>query len=266
MAQDPYAQFKSRQREMWATFAPMAVYTTPVAAHPVRFAGVSPGLRVLDVGTGTGVVALTAARAGARVTALDLTLELLEQARDDATVAGLHDIEWSLGDAEELPYPDASFDVVLSQFGHMFAPRPDLAVAQMRHVLKPVGRVAFATWPPEHFTGLTFAFGASFTATTARRRAAPAVGQSGRHRRAAGHAFGAPFVERGTMAVAAISLAHYRVFMERSVGPIQALVARLTDEPQTLREVRAEFEALVAPYYVDNVVHQSYLLTRAQAR
>ena len=158
MAQDPYAQFKSRQREMWATFAPMAVYTTPVAAHPVRFAGVSPGLRVLDVGTGTGVVALTAARAGARVTALDLTLELLEQARDDATVAGLHDIEWSLGDAEELPYPDASFDVVLSQFGHMFAPRPDLAVAQMRHVLKPVGRVAFATWPPEHFTGLTFAF------------------------------------------------------------------------------------------------------------
>jgi len=54
--------------------------------------------------------------------------------------------------------------------------------------------------------------------------------------------------------------------MERSVGPIQALVARLTDEPQTLREVRAEFEALVAPYYVDNVVHQSYLLTRAQAR
>ena len=149
MNQDPFAALKQRQREMWASFAPTAMFTTPVAGHLVKFAHVGPGDSVLDVGTGTGVVALTAARAGAQVTALDLTPELLEQARDNARIAQRLDITWTEGDAEQLPYPDASFDVVLSQFGHMFAPRPDVAIAEMHRVLKPDGRIAFATWPPD---------------------------------------------------------------------------------------------------------------------
>jgi len=73
---------------MWASFGPTASYTTPVAGHLVRFAGVRAGETALDVGTGTGVVALTAARAGAKVTGLDLTPELLAQAHDNARVAG----------------------------------------------------------------------------------------------------------------------------------------------------------------------------------
>ena len=75
-----------------------------------------------------------------------------------AAIARVPDIVWTQGDAEDLPYPDASFDVVVSQFGHMFAPRPDVVVAEVRRVLKPGGRVAFATWPPEHFIGRMFAF------------------------------------------------------------------------------------------------------------
>jgi 2-polyprenyl-3-methyl-5-hydroxy-6-metoxy-1,4-benzoquinol methylase len=78
MSQDPFAELKQRQREMWSTFAPTAMFTTPVAGHLVKFAGIEPGRAVLDVGT--GVVAITAARAGARVTALDLTPELLSPA------------------------------------------------------------------------------------------------------------------------------------------------------------------------------------------
>ena len=77
MTQDPFATLKARQREMWASFGPTAMFTTPPAAHLVGFARVGAGERVPDVGTGTGVVAVTAARAGARVTALDLTPELL---------------------------------------------------------------------------------------------------------------------------------------------------------------------------------------------
>src|SRR5438477_4995566 len=123
---DPFADLKTRQREMWASFAPTAAFTTPVAAQLVDFAEIKPGESVLDVGTGTGVVAITAARAGARVTGLDLTPALLEQAADNARIVQREDITWTLGDAEDLPYPDASFDVVLSQFGHMFAPRPDV--------------------------------------------------------------------------------------------------------------------------------------------
>ena len=124
MSQDPFAALKQRQREMWASFAPTAMFTTPVAGHLVKLAGIAAGETVLDVGTGTGVAAVTAARAGARVTALDLTPELLEHARENARVANCEGIVWTEGDAEQLPYPDASFDVVLSQFGHMFAPRP----------------------------------------------------------------------------------------------------------------------------------------------
>jgi len=156
VSDDPFRDFKQKQRESWVTFTPAATFTTPVAAHLVRFAGIRPGESVLDVGTGTGVVAVTAARAGARVSALDLTPELLAQARENGRIAGHAEIAWQEGDAEKLPYPDASFDVVVSQFGHMFAPRPELAVAEMRRVLKSTGRVAFATWPPEHLVGRMF--------------------------------------------------------------------------------------------------------------
>ncbi|MEQ1731327.1 MAG: class I SAM-dependent methyltransferase, partial [Vicinamibacterales bacterium] len=154
---DPFAAFKARQREMWSSFAPTATFTTPVAGRLVAFGGVAAGEHVLDVGTGTGVVAITAARAGAHVKAVDLTPALLEEARHNARVAHV-EVEWQEGDAEALPYPDASFDVVMSEFGHMFAPRPDVAIAEMRRVLKPGGRAVFATWPPEHFVGRLFAF------------------------------------------------------------------------------------------------------------
>ena len=111
MTQDPFSELKKMQREMWASFSPMAMFTTPVAGHLVKFAGVAANETVLDVGTGTGVVAITAARAGARVTALDLTPELLEQARENGRIALLEDIVWIEGDAEQLPYPDALVDV-----------------------------------------------------------------------------------------------------------------------------------------------------------
>jgi 2-polyprenyl-3-methyl-5-hydroxy-6-metoxy-1,4-benzoquinol methylase len=84
---DPFANLKKHQQEMWASFAPTAVFTTPAAGHLVRFAGIAPGESVLDVGTGTGVVAITAARKGAQVTGLDLTPALLEQARENSRIA-----------------------------------------------------------------------------------------------------------------------------------------------------------------------------------
>jgi len=266
MSQDPFAELKLRQRAMWASFGPTALFTTPVAGHFVRFAGIAAGESVLDVGTGTGVVAITAARLGAKVSGLDLTPELIDQAHDNAAIARLSDIAWTVGDAEDLPYPDASFDVVVSQFGHMFAPRPDVAVAEMRRVLKPGGRVAFATWPPEHFTGRMFAFVGRHSPPPPPGAAPPPQwGNPAVITERLGQKFGAPFFERGVMKFSALSLPHYRLFMERSVGPIQKLVEGLAADPQKLEQFRAEFEALAAPYLFDNVIHQDYLLTRAQA-
>lgn len=267
MSQDPFAQLKQQQREMWASFAPTAIFTTPAAGHLVRFAGIRAGEAVLDVGTGTGVAAITAARAGAQVKALDLTPALLDEARENARIAGQDGVVWTEGDAEQLPYPDASFDVVLSQFGHMFAPRPDVVMAEMRRVLRPHGRVAFATWPPEHFIGRMFAFvGRNSPPPPPGASPPPQWGNPGLIAERLGAHFEAPFFERGTMLFSALSIPHYRLFMERSVGPMQKLVERLQGEPEKLAAIRAEFDALVAPYYADNVVHQDYLLTRALAR
>ena len=266
MSDDPFAELKRRQREMWASFTPTAMFTTPVAGQLVRFAGIEAGQSVLDIGTGTGVVAITAARAGARVKALDLTPDLLEQARDNARISQ-QEVEWIEGDAERLPYADASFDVVLSQFGHMFAPRPEVVVSEMRRVLKKGGRLAFATWPPEHLIGRVFAFvGRNSPPPPPGAAPPPQWGSPAIITERLGERFEAPFFERGTMWFPALSLAHYREFMERSVGPMQKLVQSQAGNADKLAALRAEFDALVGPYLADNVVRQDYLLTRAQAR
>src|SRR5580693_4550301 len=161
-ATDPFAQYKAAQREAWASFLPVEVITTIPAAKLVKFAQVAAGQRVLDVACGTGVVAVTAARRGATVSGLDLSPVLLERARYNADLAGVT-VDFAEGDAEALAYPDASFDVVLSQFGHIFAPRPEVALSEMLRVLKPGGRLAFASWPPEHFIGRLFAMVAAYT-------------------------------------------------------------------------------------------------------
>ena len=80
-----------------------------------------------------------------------------------------------------------------------------------------------------------------------------------------GASFAAPFFERGVMKFSALSIPHFRLFMERSVGPMQKLVERLAADPQKLEHFRAEFDALAAPSHFDNVMHQDYLLTRAHA-
>jgi SAM-dependent methyltransferase len=267
MSDDKFAELKARQREMWSSFAPTAVLTTPIAGHLVEFAQVQPGESVLDVGCGTGVVAITAARLGARVSALDLTPELLNHARENEKIAGAGSIDWTEGDAEQLPYPDASFDVVVSQFGHMFAPRPDAAVAEMRRVLKPRGRIAFATWPPEHFVGRFFALVGRHSPPPPEGAAPPPLwGNVAVVTERLSSGFGPPFFARGTMLVPALSLPHLWQFMSVSIGPLQKIVERLASDPAQLEALRQEFLTLAEPYYDGNLVHQDYLLTRAHAR
>ncbi len=155
MSEDAIARFKEAQRQGWKHFAPLEALTTPAAARLVKFANVRAGQNVLDVGCGTGVAAITAARIGARVRGVDLTPELLERARENARIANM-EIDFREGDAEALPFDDVMFDVVLSHFGHMFAPRPAVAIGEMLRVLKPGGTIAFTTWPPELLIGSSF--------------------------------------------------------------------------------------------------------------
>jgi SAM-dependent methyltransferase len=115
----------------------------------------TPGTRLLDVACGSGNLSLPAARAGALVTGLDIAPNLLETARQRAFAAGLQ-INFDEGDAEQLPYADASFDVVVTMFGAMFAPRPEVTAAELRRVCRPGGRIAMANWTPAGFIGQMF--------------------------------------------------------------------------------------------------------------
>jgi SAM-dependent methyltransferase len=260
---DPFTEFKAKQREAWSKFAPLEAMTTPPAARLVSFAGIKPGDKVLDVGCGTGVVALTAWRAGGQVTGLDLTPALLEHAKENATVAGIKDIAWKEGDAEALPFPDASFDVVVSQFGHIFAPRADVAIREMLRVLKPGGRIAFSTWPPELAIGKLFALTGKYLPPPPGVTPPGSWGDPTLVRERLGNAVRDLTFDRATVLVPALSLAHYRANMEATAGPVIRIVQMLQGDPAKLATFRAETEATMAPYYWDNLVHQDFLLTRA---
>jgi SAM-dependent methyltransferase len=118
-------------------------------------AGVEAGQDVLDVATGSGNVAIVCAGFGARVTGLDLTPELFDAARRRASQTGV-ECEWVEGDAEALPYVDDSFDRVLSTFGVMFAPRHEVAAAELVRVARPGATIAVAAWTPEGGNGQMF--------------------------------------------------------------------------------------------------------------
>jgi len=261
---DALAAFKEIQKQGWVHFAPLEGVTTPPAARLVNHARIRSSDRVLDVACGTGVVAITAARRGARVTALDLTPELLEHARENATIANAN-VEWHEGDVEQLPFADAHFDVVASQFGHIFAPRPDVAVAEMLRVLKPGGTIAFATWPPELFVGRMFVLAGRYLPPPPPGVAPPPLwGDPNVIRERLGTLVKDILFDRGTMMVAALSPQHHRVMTQRTAGPIRKLVETLTaSDPGRLAAFNAEYEALVSEYLTDNVVRQDYLLTRA---
>jgi SAM-dependent methyltransferase len=261
---DPIDQFKENQKAMWAGFRVLESVTGTAAPRLVKFAGVKAGIEVLDVACGTGVVSLTAARHGARVTGIDLTPELVERARENANLMHVEG-EWIQGDAEALPFADASFDVVLSQFGHMFAPRPAIVVAEMLRVLKPGGTIAFSTWPPELFTGRSFALMGRYSPPPPPEVSPPVQwGDPNIVRERLGSAVRDLTFTRDVMKFQALSPAHSREFMEQNFGPLIRLFQLLeASEPDKAQALRREMEELASQYFEDNTIRQDFLLTRA---
>lgn len=124
---------------------------------------VPPGAQLLDVGCGSGQLALIAAREGVRVTGVDIAENLVERAQSRSMAEGLP-ARFRVGDAESLPFQDSSFDVVVSLIGAMFAPRPHLVAAELTRVCVPGGTIAMANWTAEGFVGKMFRTIAKFIA------------------------------------------------------------------------------------------------------
>jgi SAM-dependent methyltransferase len=143
---------------MWASGdypSMVETFLTPLGPRLVDASGIRPGMRVLDVGAGTGNASIPAALRGADVVASDLTPELLEAGRERARAAGA-ELEWVEADAESLPFEDASFDVVISAIGVMFAPFHQVAADELLRVVRPGGTIGLLSWTPEGMLGGLF--------------------------------------------------------------------------------------------------------------
>ena len=137
-------------REVWSSgsYAQIAPNYLPMAGQLVDRTDLGSGDDVLDVGCGTGSVAISAARRDADVVGLDITPSMLDRAAENAALAGTTDIEWREGAATNLPFGDDSFDVTLSSLGHMYGDPPDATKRELHRVTRPGGRVAFTSWTP----------------------------------------------------------------------------------------------------------------------
>jgi SAM-dependent methyltransferase len=188
---DDIGQLKERMKDFWALgdYPEVAKRFMPAAEALVAACDIGAGDRVLDVAAGDGNVAVAAARTGARVTATDFAPSLLAAGQARTEAQGL-DIRWEEADAEALPFRDGTFDAVTSAFGLMFAPRPEVAVAEAFRVVAPGGVVGLTAWTPDGFTGQVTALMGEYLPvpmgterpidwgieTTVRRRLAPHSG------------------------------------------------------------------------------------------
>jgi SAM-dependent methyltransferase len=148
---------KARLKATWMSgdYGHFATYLEAGALDFLSRIQIEPGARVLDVASGAGQTAIPMSRAGAKVTGIDIATNLIEKARDRAQAENL-DARFEEGDAEMLPYPDGSFDIVISLIGAMFAPRPELVAAELKRVCRPGGRIIMGNWTPTGFVGQMF--------------------------------------------------------------------------------------------------------------
>ncbi len=152
------SELKARHRAMWASGdypSMVETFLLPLGPRLVEACGIGPGMSVLDVAAGTGNASIPAAKAGANVTASDLTPELFEAGRARAQAEGVQ-LEWAEADAENLPFDDESFDVVMSSIGAMFAPHHQEVADEMVRVCRPGGTIGMLNWTPEGMIGALF--------------------------------------------------------------------------------------------------------------
>ncbi len=253
--------FKQGQRKVWSAgdYPDVARTIERAAQVLVERVGVAAGDELLDVATGTGNVAIPAARLGAHVTGLDLTPELLEVAAARASEAGV-EVRWLQGDAEQLPFEEDCFDRVTSSFGVIFAPRQRVAATELLRVARPGATIAFTAWTPEGLNGLFFK-------TIARYLPAPPPGLESPVRwgeenyvRSLMEGSGAELAfERHTVTFVHDSPEAWVNYHERTLGPM--VMAKAALEPQgRWQELR---EAMIALYSERNEAEDGSF--RAQA-
>ncbi len=218
---------------MWGSgnYAAVAEKILSVGERLVERTGVEPGSEVLDAACGTGNATLPAAKAGARVTGLDLAPDLLAIARERVADA-MVEVEWVEGDVESMPFGDDSFDRVLSVFGHMFAPDHRRTAAEMLRVCRRDGAIGTCSWTPDGAIGRMFGFMADLMPPPPGGQS-PLLWGTEEHVR---ELLGEAEFERGEVEWRESSVEGYADFMLESFGPMIAGSAQLGERAPELRE------------------------------
>jgi len=222
---------KDRQRKVWGTgdYAAVAARIVPIAEQLVDSADLAAGWRVLDVAAGSGNASLAAARSGCDVTALDYVPELLERGRVRSAAEGF-DIEFVEGDAENLPFADASFDAAISCLGVMFTADQDRAAAELLRVCRPGGLIALANWTPTGFVGDMFRVVAGHVPPPAGVRSPLEWGTEQRLAELVSDGVSELLVRRRTFAFRFRTPDEFVTFFRANYGPVHAAFGAL-DEP-----------------------------------
>lgn len=213
--------------EVWSagTYERFAARLAPIADQLVNLLEIAPGDRVLDLATGTAEVAVRAARSGAAVTGIDITEPMLAKARERAETEGLQ-ITFDRGDVEYLPYEDACFDVLVSNFGLIFAPDHANVAAELARVSCPGARLGFTAWKPNPKLGELYR---RFTENPIEGREAYEWGREDHVEDMLGEDFELEF-EDGTLWLEAESGEEIWKLFSESAPPVIALIDQLDDE------------------------------------
>lgn len=258
---------KARHAAMWASGNYPAVADEVVGSLGrilVDTLDVHSGQRVLYVAAGTGTAALPAARRGARVTATDLTPELLDVGEAEATAEGL-ELTWRTADAEALPFAAASFDVVMSCIGAMFAPHHQQAADELLRVCRPGGTIGVLSWTPEGFIGQMFATMKPYApAPPAGASPAPLWGRADHVRSLFGERVTDLVARQQTLRVNRFSDgADFRDLFKLNYGPTIAVYRFLGEDAARVAALDADLAALGDRFIRRGAMDWEYLLVTA---
>ena len=238
-----------------------------MAAHLVEAANVSATDSILDVGCGTGNVAITAARRGACTTGLDIVPAMLTEAQKNAAIADVEDIVWREGTATDLQFEDDAFDVTLSSVGHVFANPPGAAARELLRVTRPGGRIAFTSWTPSSVVPAMGKVLSDYLPPNPDAPESPFLwGSTDIVRERFGDAVDDVEFETGTVLTPVLSPAHY---WEAAITQSGLFIVALEDVDDTDRPaLREEMIETIEQFFDDsrNAVSMEYRLTMATVR
>jgi SAM-dependent methyltransferase len=268
MTEDPVQTLKERHHQTWAAgdYSVIAQLIEDVGEVCVDAASVEAGQDVLDVATGTGNAALVAAGRGAKVTGLDLTPELFDTARQRAAAAGV-EVEWVAGDAEDMPFDDASFDRLLSTCGVQFAPRHEMVARELVRVCRPSGLIVICNWTADGMIGELFKLMGRYMPPPPDFASSPALWGDESHVRSLFDGLGVELsFEPRSSVIPFESAEEYAAHFETYYGP--TLMAKQALEPDgRWEELRGEWLQLIERFLQpgSGVVQDYFVITGRRA-